>query len=135
MIKAALMADAVVKFIMAALSFFGSAGFSFLYWDRLAAYAIVVAVVLLAVAVALVWLAIRPQRVLIQIMLVLNLLGGIAALAALVFLNLETTGNRWAVLLTGIALLALAALEWQGLRRSQSGPPEIRASPADIRVR
>ncbi len=118
MLKAALVADAVVKLIMALLAFFASAGFTFLYWDRLSAYAIVLAIVLLVVAVLLAWLAVRPQRTLIWIMLVLNLLGGLTALVVPLFLDLDTSGNRWFLLGTGSALSLLAVWEWLGLRRT-----------------
>lgn len=118
MLKVVLLADAIFEVVCAIFCFVVAMSFAFLYWGNQQTLFNVLGFVFLAAAMLLAWLAFRPNRLLIQIVIALNVLGGIAAFGVALFTGLQPVSNVLIVAAAGVVLVALGVLEWVALRRT-----------------
>lgn len=122
MLRIVLLADAVFEVICAIFCFVVAMSFAFLYWGNQQAMFNTLGFVFLGAALLLAWLAFRPNRALIGLVIVLNAIGGVAAIAVALFTGLTPLSNVLIVGAAGLALLALAILESVALRREKAPP-------------
>lgn len=118
MLQITLLADAVFEVICAIFCFVVALSFAALHWDDQRTLFILLGIVFLGAAMLLAWLAFRPNRALIWLVIVLNAIGAFAAFGlAFLFLGIQPFNTVIYVALVGIVFLALSLLEFFGLRR------------------
>jgi hypothetical protein len=122
MLRIVLLADAIFEMICAIFCFVVAMSFAFLYWDSQQTLFNILGFAFLGAALLLAWLAFRPNRALIKIIIVLNAIGGMAAFIVALFVGLSPFTNALIVAAAGIVLLALAIRESVALRRERAAP-------------
>ncbi|MBL8145914.1 MAG: hypothetical protein JNL34_05975 [Anaerolineae bacterium] len=124
MLKITLLADAIFEVVCAVVCFVVAIGLDTLNWGSQRMLFITLGVAFLGAAILLVWLAFRPQRALIWLVIVLNAAGAFAAfMLALIFLGIQPLQVVVYVALAGVILLLLSILEFIGLRRLPAQTP------------
>ena len=124
MLKITLLADAIFEVICAVACFVVALNLDPLNLGSQRTLFIALGIVFLGAAALLAWLAFRPQRALIWLVIVLNAAGAFAAFAlALIFLGIQPLQVVVYVALAGVILLLLSILEFIGLRRLAAQTP------------
>lgn len=124
MLKITLLADAVFEAICAIFCFVAAMSLDYLHMDAPRTLFNGLGIVFLGAAMLLAWLAFRPNRALIRLVIVLNAVGAFAAFGlAFLFLGLQPFSTVVYVALAGVVFLALSMLEYVGLRRMSAETP------------
>ena len=124
MLKITLLADAVFEVVCAIFCFVVAISLDYLHWDDQRTLFIVLGIVFLGAAMLLAWLAYRPNRTLIRVVILLNALGAVAAfVVAMLFISTQPFSTVVYVTLAGIVFAVLAVFEFLGLRRMADTTP------------
>ena len=124
MLKITLLADSIFEVVCAIFCFVVAISLDHLHWDDQRMLFIVLGVVFLGAAMLLAWLAYRPNRTLIRVVILLNALGAVAAfVVAMLFISTQPFSTVVYVTLAGIVFAVLAVFEFLGLRRMADTTP------------
>jgi len=124
MLKITLLVDAVFEVICATFCFVVALNLEPVSGGNQRTLFIIFGIVLLGAALLLAWLAFRPRRALIWLVIVLNAAGAFAAFTlALIFLGIQPLQVVVITALAGIVFLALSVCEFFGMRRLPGATP------------
>lgn len=111
--------DAAFEALCAVVCFLIARGALFLYWSEMAGVFAVLGGIFLLAAVVLAYVAYRPRRRWVWIIIVANALSAVLILLAAALGALQTlNGNPVYIVLFAAILAAFAVLEYVGLRRA-----------------